>query len=156
MPKKLFVGCLTNSITRDDLLSHFSTYGVVTDIYIPNPFRGFGFVTFADSGSTARALEVGQHVIQGTQLNVTIPQPRKELPSAPHHGGGGSGRGHDHHQGLASQAILGQLALAAAAGNPNFAGFGMDMSAFAGHAAAAAGNQAHSARSGAASGQYHW
>lgn len=133
----------------------------MTDIYIPNPFRGFGFVTFAETSSTARALEISQHVIQGVQVNVTIPQPRKELNApapAQHHGGM---RGQEH-QGMSSQAILGQLALAAAAGNPNFAGFGLDMSAFGlqgGHSAS--GSQAHSvqpaSRSAGATGhQYHW
>ena len=68
---------------------------------------------------------------------------------------------HGGQQALSSQALLGQIALAAAAGNPNFAanfgvdvsGFGMQGSQAAAGGVAAAGQQARSA-TGAQ--QYHW
>ena len=38
----------------EDLKNHFSPFGILTDVYIPKEFRGFGFVTF---GSVAGARE---------------------------------------------------------------------------------------------------
>lgn len=59
MPLKLFVGRLPDGTTKENLTEYFESYGDLTDVYIPNPFRGFGFVTFASS-------EVARHV-----LNIT-------------------------------------------------------------------------------------
>lgn len=47
--RKLFIGRLPDDTTQDDLERYFRDYGDLTDVYIPTPFRGFGFVTFASS-----------------------------------------------------------------------------------------------------------
>jgi len=66
---KIFVGRLPDGTTTEELQEYFSEFGEVKDTYVPNPFRGFGFVTFASS-------EVGKHVLQeshffkGARLNV--------------------------------------------------------------------------------------
>ena len=46
---KLFVGRIPNGATPEDLKNHFAEFGEVSDAYIPTPFRGFGFITFASS-----------------------------------------------------------------------------------------------------------
>lgn len=50
VPCKVFVGCLPlrPQVTSQELREYFSQYGELTDVYIPNPYRGFGFVTFQD------------------------------------------------------------------------------------------------------------
>lgn len=157
--KKLFVGCLGHHITKDDLLNHFSAFGVVTDIYIPAPFRGFAFVTFAENSSATRALQQALHVVQGTQVNVTIPEARKGPPP-------GAQPGLQVHQqqqqALTSQAILNQLALAAAGQSAGLAGYGMDMSGL-GLQSGQPGAVAHQPPPAANpaprppnAGQYHW
>jgi len=55
-PMKVFVGRLPAGISKTELEDYFSQFGDITDAYVPNPFRGFGFVTYASS-------EVGQRVI---------------------------------------------------------------------------------------------
>jgi RNA recognition motif-containing protein len=41
---KIFVGRITENLTKEDLMDHFNNFGRVTDVYIPNPFRHFAFV----------------------------------------------------------------------------------------------------------------
>jgi len=47
--RKIFVGRLSEAITTKDLQDYFSKYGQVIDVYIPKPFRAFGFVTFVEA-----------------------------------------------------------------------------------------------------------
>ena len=56
-PNKIFVGRLTEEVTTDDLKEFFSEFGVVTDVFIPKPFRGFAFVSFTDSHVVQSLLE---------------------------------------------------------------------------------------------------
>ena len=80
-PRKLFVGCLTEAITKEDIFAYFANFGVVTDVFIPSPFRGIAFVTFAEGSAAQAALEAPNHLLNGTQINVSTPQPRKPPPS---------------------------------------------------------------------------
>ncbi|XP_065178701.1 TAR DNA-binding protein 43-like [Sycon ciliatum] len=104
---KLFVGCLTQQITRDDLLAYFAMYGEVTDVYVPSPFRGFAFITFADPRAASAALDTGNHVLNGVQINVTVPNPRKKEQNNSQQVANAFAS-----QALTSQALLQQLALA--------------------------------------------
>ena len=45
----MFVGRMPQDMTKEDLYNYFSKYGEVTDVYIPKPYRCFGFVTFLRS-----------------------------------------------------------------------------------------------------------
>lgn len=47
--RKLFIGRLPDDTTQEDLERYFREHGDLTDVYIPSPFRGFGFVTFSSS-----------------------------------------------------------------------------------------------------------
>eukprot|EP00794_Sanderia_malayensis_P014939 gene14939-16480_t len=89
IPYKLFVGRLASGTTESDLRSYFEMFGELTDVYVPKPFRGFGFVTFASSESVKRAMG-SNHVVKGAQLNMTFAEPKgpKEDDRYNRHSGG--------------------------------------------------------------------
>merc|ERR1719445_2781334 len=72
---KIFVARLSESVTPEDLKEHFETFGTVTDIYIPKPFRAFAFVTFLES-RVAQSLFGKDHVIKGTSVHIGSAQPK--------------------------------------------------------------------------------
>jgi len=74
-PTKLFIGRLPKGTTVEDLLDHFSEYGPLKDVYIPNNFRGFGFVTFA-SQTLAQSAMSTTHVLKGAFINLSYPEPK--------------------------------------------------------------------------------
>jgi RNA recognition motif-containing protein len=74
-PFKVFVGGCTEDMTADDLREHFYKYGEVTDVFVPKPFRPFGFVTFLDP-EMARNVCEETHVIKGVSVNVSIASPK--------------------------------------------------------------------------------
>ena len=43
---KLFIGQIPTGVTEDRLREYFSQFGELVDVYMPAPFRGFGYVTF--------------------------------------------------------------------------------------------------------------
>lgn len=96
VPTKLFIGRLPRGTTVEELRDHFLEYGSIKDVYIPAPFRGFGFVTF-DSPSVADEVMNATHVIKGTYVNVSQPSTKKQKSEekGPVHGnmGGGNMRG---------------------------------------------------------------
>jgi len=59
-----------------ELEAHFKKYGVVTDVYVPSHYRGFGFVTYED-GEDARRAASASHEFRGKTLNVTVANPKK-------------------------------------------------------------------------------
>uniref|UniRef100_A0A182JIN3 TAR DNA-binding protein 43 n=1 Tax=Anopheles atroparvus TaxID=41427 RepID=A0A182JIN3_ANOAO len=77
MSSKIFVGRVTEDITSDDIREYFSNYGVVTDVFIPKPFRAFAFVTFIDQ-HVAPSLCGEDHLIKGTSVYVATASPRPE------------------------------------------------------------------------------
>jgi len=76
--RKLFVGRLPDDTKQDDLDSYFQQFGELTDVYIPTPYRGFGFVTFASSDDARAVLLQNQHTIKGTRINVKNAEPKEE------------------------------------------------------------------------------
>jgi len=74
-PTKLFVGRLPSGTTTAQLSEHFEEYGPLKDVYIPNNFRGFGFVTFSSRTLANAAMSV-THQLNGAYLNLTYPQPK--------------------------------------------------------------------------------
>jgi len=75
VPTKLFIGRLPRGATIEDLRETFSEYGPLKDVYIPNNFRGFGFVTFPSQYAANAALS-SSHILKGSALNVTYPSPK--------------------------------------------------------------------------------
>lgn len=72
----------------EDLREFFCHYGEVTDVFIPRPFRGFGFVTFHDA-NIAESLCGEDYVVKGCSVHVS-----PAVPKETGHGGGGSGGSH--------------------------------------------------------------
>ncbi len=85
MPCKFFVGCLPNNpeATIEELTEYFAHYGRLSDVYIPKPYRGFGFVTFVD-GVDAQRMASQDHTLRGYKLNVNVAEP-KTREAAPQH-----------------------------------------------------------------------
>lgn len=75
MPCKVFVGRCTEDISSEDLREYFSKFGEVTDVFVPRPFRAFGFVTFLDP-EVAQSLCGEDHVIKGASVSVSSAAPK--------------------------------------------------------------------------------
>lgn len=90
MSKKLFVGGLSWGTTDDSLRGAFDQFGEVTDAKViadreTGRSRGFGFVTFAESGDADNAISrMNGAQLDGRTLNVN---------EAAERGGGGGGGG---------------------------------------------------------------
>lgn len=76
-PTKLFVGRLPVTVTYEEVNEYFSNFGMVVDCFLPNPFRGFAFVTFADQDDAKTVLRMS-HSIQGAHLNVSAAESKSE------------------------------------------------------------------------------
>lgn len=77
LPCKLFVGCLPlhPQATQTELEEHFSQYGELADVYIPSPYRGFGFVTYKE-GNVAKSVVSMIHTLRRSTLNVSLAEPK--------------------------------------------------------------------------------
>ena len=77
LPNKFFVGCLPTDpeATTEELREHFIQYGPLSDVYIPKPYRGFGFITFMD-GEDGQKMLGFHHSLRGCSLNITVAEPR--------------------------------------------------------------------------------
>lgn len=82
MPCKVFVGRCTEDMTADDLRDYFSKFGEVTDVFVPRPFRAFGFITFLDP-EVAQSLCGEDHVIKGASVSVSSAAPKMKSKSGP-------------------------------------------------------------------------
>lgn len=96
-PKRVFISHMQPSIQDAELRTHFSQFGIITDVFIPQPQptdstpedpKGFAYVTFEDSQSVYRALAVKEHVIHGTRLDVQEARPKssRQQPRPPRQG----------------------------------------------------------------------
>ena len=74
-PTKLFIGRLPDGTSADDLRECFSEYAPFVDVYVPQNFRNFGFITFA-SQTVAQEVLGSEHTIDGHTLNVKWPTPK--------------------------------------------------------------------------------
>jgi len=68
--RKIFVGRLSETLTSKDLQDYFTQFGQVIDVYIPKPFRAFGFVTFVEA-DIAQGLCGESHIIKGCSVHVS-------------------------------------------------------------------------------------
>lgn len=81
LSRKVFVGRLPDNITTDDLRNHFSSFGTLTDVFIPKPFRKFAFVTFGTS-DMAQSIFKHKHVIDGNTVQISEAIPRDNAPNS--------------------------------------------------------------------------
>jgi RNA recognition motif-containing protein len=75
---------LSDSLTSKDLQDYFAQFGQVIDVYIPKPFRAFGFVTFVEA-DIAQSLCGESHIINGVSVHVSRADPKDDDQS--NHGG---------------------------------------------------------------------
>jgi RNA recognition motif-containing protein len=94
---KLYVGNLSFKTTEDELRTHFSQFGTVTDVYVAmdrmtgRP-RGFAFVTMGTGDEAKVAAEKSNGVdFGGRQLTVNEARPKEERSGGGGFGGGGGG-----------------------------------------------------------------
>lgn len=71
-PIKMFVGRLPNDVKKEDIEEYFSKYGELKDVYIPQPFRNFAFITYANSEDGFRVLR-DSHVLDVSYVSVDVP-----------------------------------------------------------------------------------
>jgi len=79
--KKVFVGGLPPTCTKEDLEKHFGAYGEITDVVVMTDpqtqrSRGFGFVTFSEVKAVDDIQKARPHEIQGKQIDTKRAQPR--------------------------------------------------------------------------------
>ncbi|XP_020888866.1 probable RNA-binding protein ARP1 [Arabidopsis lyrata subsp. lyrata] len=88
--RKIFVGSLAWQTTTEDLRRFFEQFGEVIDANVvcetyPGRSKGYGFVTFKDAVSAARALENPRPVIDGRTTNCNLASLRvKQNMNQPH------------------------------------------------------------------------
>ncbi|XP_050513117.1 TAR DNA-binding protein 43 isoform X1 [Diabrotica virgifera virgifera] len=75
LPRRVYVGRLTEDITAEDVRQYFEKFGQVTDVYMPKDFRAFCFVTFLDP-EIAQALCGEDHIIKGSSVYVSDAAPK--------------------------------------------------------------------------------
>ena len=91
--KKLYVGSLSYSVTKDELEKIFSEYGSVSDAVVISDrdtgrSKGFGFVEMENSSEADTAIkELDGKSIQGRNIRVNEARPKTNRSS-----GGGNGR----------------------------------------------------------------
>lgn len=91
---RIFVGRLTDKVDEyqlrkvfgDEAKSYIET-AVVTDVFIPKPFRGFAFVTLSSAEAAERIVSKGSLTVNGLSVGLSIAQPREEnQPFGPDYG----------------------------------------------------------------------
>ena len=84
--KKLYVGNLSYSVTKEDLEKIFSEYGKVSEAILiedrsTGRSKGFGFVEMEDSASADQAIKaLDGKDIQGRNIRVNPAQPKTSKP----------------------------------------------------------------------------
>ena len=93
--RKLVIIFRNEKITKQELREHFEDHGKVTDVYIPRPFKFFGFVTFSRFRD-CKKLYGAIHKYKGTELRLQEPRAAKEKRQR-HQMGPRHGPVHHHH-----------------------------------------------------------
>lgn len=84
--KKLYVGNLAYSVTKDDLKNMFSEYGSVSEVFLiedraTGRSKGFGFVEMEEASEADKAVkEMDGKSIQGRNIKVNEAQPKSPRP----------------------------------------------------------------------------
>lgn len=90
MSKKLYIGNLPFSFTKDDLMDAFSQFGDITEATVISDkysgrSKGFGFVTFAEDSAADKAVaEMDGKQVGGREIRVSEAKPMEPRePRAP-------------------------------------------------------------------------
>lgn len=99
MAKKLYVGNLAFSVTDEELMQAFTSFGNVVSARVvmdrmTGRSKGFGFVEIEDDGQADEAVnKMNGQTIAGRPVRVSEAKPQEDRPRRPGGGGGGFGGG---------------------------------------------------------------
>lgn len=99
MAKKLYVGNLAFSVTDDELMQAFTSFGNVVSARVvmdrmTGRSKGFGFVEIEDDGQADEAVnKMNGQTIAGRPVRVSEAKPQEDRPRRSGGGGGGFGGG---------------------------------------------------------------
>jgi RNA recognition motif-containing protein len=87
--RKLFIGGLTVNTGEDELKTFYGKWGDIVDVVVMKDgqtkrSRGFGFITYAKSGSVDEAMKHRPHTIDGKQVDPkrAVPREKSGIPEA--------------------------------------------------------------------------
>ncbi len=99
MAKKLYVGNLAFSVTDDELMQAFTSFGNIVSARVvmdrmTGRSKGFGFVEIEDDGQADEAVnKMNGQTIGGRPVRVSEAKPQEDRPRREGSGGGGGGYG---------------------------------------------------------------
>ena len=99
MAKKLYVGNLAFTVTDDELMQAFTSFGTVASARVvmdrmTGRSKGFGFVEIADDAMADEAVnKMNGQTIGGRPVRVSEAKPQEDKPRGPRREGGGGGGG---------------------------------------------------------------
>jgi RNA recognition motif-containing protein len=71
--KKVYIGGLTDTCTKEDLQAHFGRYGKVATVWIARNPPGFAFVTYEEAADATEAVRVSDgEEFQGRTIRVEV------------------------------------------------------------------------------------
>jgi RNA recognition motif-containing protein len=84
-PGKMFIGGLSGQTTPDNLKKYFEQFGPVSECMIMKDAitkrsRGFGFITFSDSTSVEKVLQLDKHILDEKTIDPKRAFPRQKHP----------------------------------------------------------------------------
>jgi len=84
---RLFVTKIPPHVTKEDVVTHFQTFGTTTDVYLPvapgmTGHKGIAFVSYADAITAQLAINSGPHIVAGSEVVVDFAAPRGGGPPA--------------------------------------------------------------------------
>ena len=99
MAKKIYVGNLAFTVTDDELMQAFTSFGTVASARVvmdrmTGRSKGFGFVEIADDAMADEAVnKMNGQTIGGRPVRVSEAKPQEDKPRGPRREGGGGGGG---------------------------------------------------------------
>lgn len=78
VPRKVFIGQVSENTDEDALRNYFITFGEISDLFLPRPHRGFAFVTFTDPSSAQKVIG-RDHKVGDCSVVCTEAIPKKEM-----------------------------------------------------------------------------
>lgn len=97
MAKKLYVGNLAFSVTDDELMQAFTSFGNIMSARVvmdrmTGRSKGFGFVELEDDSQADEAVnKMNGQTIAGRPVRVSEAKPQEDRPRGPRREGGGGG-----------------------------------------------------------------
>ncbi|XP_050427803.1 TAR DNA-binding protein 43-like [Adelges cooleyi] len=78
VPRKVFIGQVSEDVDEEALKNYFIQFGEISDLFLPRPHRGFAFVTFTDPMSAQKVIGK-DHKVGDCNVVCTEAIPKKEM-----------------------------------------------------------------------------